>query len=126
MIHFCGIFTSVITMKRIRNILWIVLALCAMLTAFGGSSAENSAVFQSQSQEFSFVTGSTPVAEAQQSYIVAVPAASLMEAPSRTSSSAASAFLEEEVHIVFRNIVSTLPLPLNCSRRRLLLSVLRI
>lgn len=121
-----------LVMAKRRSIFGILLAVSLLALIIGGNSTQPELQQESQtgiadvSSSFSFIAGAAPVADAQASYIVAVPAAASMDAPSRASIAEASNSLSGGQSIVFRCIKQMLPIPFDGGKRRLLLKVLRI
>ena len=111
-----------------KNIFRTVLVLSMLAMLFGERAVQTDSLFSNGNPEpgFSFIAGSRPAADAQASYIVAVPAAASMEIPARGSIAEASVFLSAGQTFVFRFIRQLLPLPSDAGKRRLLLRVLRI
>ena len=115
-------------MGKRRNILVILLAVSLLALIMGGNNTRPEVELGNleAAESCSFIAGRAPVADAQASYIVAVPAAASMDVSSRAGIAEASDFLSEGLNIVFRRFQQRLPVPYDTSRRRLLLRVLRI
>lgn len=121
------IFEVVFIMVKRRNILGILL-IFSLLAALWGDKCPQPEPLAGNLDDTSsyFVCGSRPVADAQSSYIVAVPAAASMDAPSSSGIAEASDYLSEGQGKVFRCIRQRLPVPSDAGKRQLLLRVLRI
>ena len=115
-------------MNKRKVICVLALAFCLVAALFDGKSVKDLHAVQSQpaGSGYCFQQGTLPVADAQQSYLVVVPTASVAEWPSKVNFAEASFSLEEGARVAFRHFQVRVPIPEDSGQRLVLLNVLRL